>query len=476
MRAWSQKRPAAVPRQTHLPVRPFGLDPVLQAGGATEGPGAGDPVDRAARFGHSLASFSVSEGTGTVQRKILRPGTNNSYARLDGRVPWFKALSPTEQQAVLALHGQPKTYTPDEAVALVRSPPTPTATTASTTPKTADPFDYSDNDSEEESDVDEVNQHWTDKSLKLLQKGPDFFEDSSDSEEELGPKPDKEVLERRRKYKAGQLEAIARTAYPTSPTEKTKFEDLQKLRKKGFEDRPKKRGKYGKEAQKALMERGLDMKKTNLGHNSYLRRAFRKSVSESQMKTGTSKLYNQKQGDIRKKLQQVIEEDHESMKWEEKDFSSPKMWKTVKNMTTNVVSNDKKKRRFQDMLDSDVDLKDGSQLGAFHHEGWKESLKSLGKPFEPHALNPLNLTLRHDERERKNDSSIIPGAHEYDHQSGGFKTTDDWAKERSQGGGHFVDLDSEATYFILKGIGGKRESKRDLYGMPPKKKLKPNPS
>lgn len=470
MRAWSQKRPAAVPRRPpHAPVRPFGLDPVFQAGGAPEGPGAGDPVERAARFGHSLASFSAGAEPGTVQRQILKPGSSDSYTRLDGRVPWFKKLSPTEQAAILKLHTQdPKDYSVDDALKLIRTPVTTPQVTATTT-KTADPFDYSDVDSEEESDVDKVNQHWTDKSLKLLQRGPDFFEDSSDSEDELGPKPDKTVLEKRRKYKAGQLEAIARTAYPTSPEDKTKFEELQKLRKQAFKDRPKKKGKYDKEAQKALMERGRDMEQTNLGHNPYLRRAFRDSVSKSQMKTGTSKLYNQKQGDIRKKLHKVIGKDHKSMKWEEKDFSSPKMWKTVENMTQNVVSNDKQKTRFQPRLDANEDLKGGSHLAAFHHEAWKESLKSLGTPFEPHALNPLNLTLRHDERERKNDASIMPGAHEYDHQATGFKTTDDWAKERAQGGGHFVDLDAEAAYYTLKGIGGKRKRKAELYQIPNKK-------
>ncbi|HKV07482.1 MAG TPA: hypothetical protein VJ725_05030 [Thermoanaerobaculia bacterium] len=465
MRAWSLRRPATAPARTALQARPFGPYPTSESGKEPEGPGAPDAIEQAERFGHNLSNV--------IQRQILKPD-GKAYSRLDNRVPWFRKLSDSEKTAILKLHQDGTPYSADDAVKLVRTPSVPSTQPATTTTIPPEDFDYSDTDSEEESDVDEVNRHWNRKSLKLLGKGFDFYEDSSDSEDEMGPKPDKEVVERRRKHKAGELEAIAKTAYPTSANEKTEFDELQDLRKKAFEDRPKKRGKYGKKAQKALMQRGRDMMKTNLGHNSYLRRAHREAVSEEQMKKGTSKLYNQKQGDVRKKLQNVMAEDHKKMKWEEKDFSSPQTWPVVKHMLSNVVSNDKKKKRVRKALDSKEDLTGTSHLGAFHHEAWKESFKSLGKPFEPHALNPLNLTLRHDERERKDDASIMPGAHEYDHQSAGFKKGLDWGDERSQGGGHFVDMDSEATYFILKGIGGKRKRKGEIYR--PGKKQKTGPT
>lgn len=466
MRAWSLRRPATAPARTALPARPFGPYPSPETGKEPEGPGVPDPVERAARFGHSLSNV--------VQRQILKPD-GNVYSRLDNRVPWFRKLSGSEQKAVLKLHKEKKTYSAEEAVNLVRSPSVPSTQPTPTTTIPPEDFDYSDTDSEEESDIDEVNRHWNKKSLKLLRKGFDFHEDSSDSEEEMGMNPSEEVVKRRRSYKAGQLEAIAKTAFATSPDEKKEFDELQKLREQGFKQRPKKRGKYGKKAQKALMERGRDMKETNLGHNPYLRRAHRLAVSESQMKKGTSELYNQKQGDIRKKLQTVIQKDHKKMKWKEKDFSSPESWSVVHHMSSNVISNDKKKKRVKKALDSGKDLTGTSHLGAFHHEAWKESFKPLDKPFEPHALNPLNLTLRHDERERKNDSSITPGAHEYDHQAAGFKKGLGWGDERSQGGGHFVDMDSEATYYILKGIGNKRKRKSEIYGTT-KKKRKTGPA
>lgn len=307
----------------------------------------------------------------------------------------------------------------------------------------------------------------------LRQAQKNFEEDSSDSDIDeddpdirAGKYTKKELEAARRKRKSMDLEAIMSTAEPVGDDEMERIKALESGRETDVKSRKGKRGRYTKATIKMLRERGLDMKRTNLYHNTYLRRAVREATTSGNRTSSTSGEYDSRQKVVRDKLLQTIVADNKKMAWKEEDFSSKEKWNIFQWMLKNKWSNPSSGVRLHQKTDIKPDDK-ANPRAAFHHIYWKESEGARSSKF---ALTPANLTLRHDEREmdpkkkrqriEKGQTVYKPGSHEYDHRTNGYQK-DDAARfpERWQSGGHFSAIDPEAVAHTIKPMLAKRAKK-----------------
>lgn len=307
-----------------------------------------------------------------------------------------------------------------------------------------------------------------------LNKAQQYFEeDSSDSEideEDADIKAGKykkpELEAARRLRKRGEIESIIKTSFPVDDNEMQGIQELEAGREADFKARAGKRGRYSRGTIEKYRRRGLEMKKTNLYHNTYLRRAARKATSKSERASTDSKGYEGRQGKIREKLREVLVDDSKKMAWKEEDFSSAEMWNLFQWMLKNTWSNAASGDRLHEHRDAKPEDKKNPRA-AFHHIYWKES---YGARSSKYALTPANLTLRQDDREMDEKKKTArakagkpapkPGNHEYDHRTTGYQKDDakrfpgHWIK-----GGHFVAMDPEAVVHTMEPMLAKRESK-----------------
>lgn len=334
-------------------------------------------------------------------------------------------------------------------------------------------------DDEDEPSVSKVNQYYQKKIEDRLEKAQkrtlgDYDEDSSDSETEVGTDPARR--ERRRKYKASQLGALASTFYPLQEDDELKFRvDLARDRKNANDTRKGKRQMYDRRTRLKFGHVAKQFLYTNVGHNPYLRRAHRAGVSKGKVKEGGSKNYDSSQQNIRTHLHKIIVADHATMVWSRKDFPDDKTWNAVKFIIDDVMNNPSKGDTFYDRVTSGQDTKGSSARVAFHHVAWKESMNGA---FAKYALNPYNLTALSDLRELLNKTKIrkveagrgtlpLVGAHDaIGHQGCGFRSDQKSDFERSQGGGQFKDIDLEAAYYVIKPLTEPRVKKAELYKVP----------
>lgn len=332
-------------------------------------------------------------------------------------------------------------------------------------------------DDEPEKSTKDSRNHYLDiieSDLRQAQKN--FEEESSDSDIDeddpdirAGRYTKKELEAARRKRKSMDLEAIMSTAEPVGDDEMERIQALESSREADVKSRQGKRGRYTKATIRMLRERGLDMKRTNLYHNTYLRRAVREATTSAERTSSTSAQYDRKQKIVRNKLLETIVSDHKKMGWKEEDFSSKEKWNTFQWMLKNNWSNPPSGVR----LHQKTDIKPDDKLNpraAFHHGYWKESEGARSSPF---ALTPPNLTLRHDEREmdqKKKRKRIDagqevykPGSHEYDHRTNGYQKGDAARfPGRWQSGGHFSAMDAEAVAHTIKPMLAKRARKLEV--------------
>lgn len=295
--------------------------------------------------------------------------------------------------------------------------------------------------------------------------------DSSDSETETGP--DRDRQQRRRQYKASRLAAIARTFFPLEASELGFHENLDRKRKRDNDAHVNTRQMYAQDTRVDLAQMGEHMKLTNLYHNPYFRRAFRKAIPNDKVEKGGSVTYDAVQGKIRNELLSVIQADHASMKWTRQDFPDDKTWDAVQFMFKNTISNSGKEDSYHERVESGQDTSGSTPKMAFHHIAWKEA---LGGKLAPFALTPMNLSALNDLRQLLNPKKIealqnqgkaLPpiGGHDKAHQSTGFRSDKKSDFKLAEGGGHFKDIDVEALLNVLETNLEKRTPKKELYNV-----------
>lgn len=312
-----------------------------------------------------------------------------------------------------------------------------------------------------ETDLRQAQKHFEEES-----SGSEIDEDDSDIR--AGRYTKKELEAARRKRKSMDLEAIMSTAEPVGDDEMGRIKALESSREADVKSRQGKRGRYTEGTIRMLRERGLDMKRTNLYHNTYLRRAVRAATTSAERTSTSSAQYDKKQKNVRNKLLDTIVSDHKKMGWKEEDFSSKEKWNVFQWMLKNNWSNPPSGVRLHEKTGIKPDDKLNPRA-AFHHGYWKESEGARSSPF---ALTPANLTMRHDEREmdpkkkRKRidagEEVYKPGSHEYDHRTNGYQKNDAARfPGRWQKGGHFSAMDAEAVAHTIKPMLAKRAKKLD---------------
>ncbi|KFA94819.1 hypothetical protein Q664_00155 [Archangium violaceum Cb vi76] len=293
--------------------------------------------------------------------------------------------------------------------------------------------------------------------------------DSSDSEAEVGQDPARQKV--RRRYKAKQLSALTRTLFPLTPGEMQVREVLGQKRKRDNEANSDYQI-YEQDTREGFAQVGEQFKQTNVRHNPYLRRAFRKAVAQGDVKKGGSETYEKIQGRIRTKLLGIISSDHEKMTWRREDFADEQTWKAFGFLRENVISNSAVGDSYYSRVESGADTKGSSGRMAFHHGAWKES---MGGIFLPFATMPSNLIALNDFRELLNPKKLKlleaqgkspppAGAHDlFGHQACGFRKDQRKDFSRSRGGGQFKDIDLEAVYYVLRPSLEPRTPKKLLY-------------
>ena len=297
-------------------------------------------------------------------------------------------------------------------------------------------------------------------------------EDVMDELEKEGEFDRPAIKSARRAQKMDELRPLLRSAYPVTDGEQDAFDKLQRAREQdqADPDRSKKLRRYAPSTRAMLVQRGEEMKGANAYHNRYLRRAFRQGVSAAQVRKGGSKGYAGRQGEVRKRMREEIESDDVGMSWKREDFDDDAMYRAFGHFKSAGISNDKKRARLHEAIGSgETDLSDTSALAAFHHVVFKAA---DGGRYAGHALNPANLTLRHDERELRPEkkAKVIAsggkvkslGAHELDHQATGITKDNATVFRGGKKGGHFSVIDPEAIADVFKPQAVSRTRKGDL--------------
>ena len=227
---------------------------------------------------------------------VLHNPKGDAYKKI-ALTAWYKKLKPLQQKIAEDLHSGPtpipycdilKEIAMEEAktkMAVTVAPPDDFFDRLGYGSGFFDKDDVSDSEDEEATPA-QANSFYKEKIVDMLKESKkrklkeleDSDYESSESEAEVANNPAKQA--KRRKYKAMQLGAIATQVFPVKEKREHKFrERLQQGRSSDNKTRPKNRQIYGRPIRLQYAEIGEQMKHTNLEHNPFLRRAFRKSVS-----------------------------------------------------------------------------------------------------------------------------------------------------------------------------------------------------